>query len=236
MHNQAHSPEDPLRDGIYTLGFLPVRIATPPRLPELFGGRLQTHLFASVPNEAAVTPICPERSHPRKCRGGAVPDEAMRSLVSPEGTLFVITDTNVDGPDLAALKVRRPDLPPLKNVHQLLGFTQTPNGRAARGRQNWQLLEEVRWAESASSGDLVPLIGTRQHALDQFNRYLRTTYPLDDSFCKMLAGSRPFGEWQRLKLGLIPAEAAHLANGSTLFGLRAHIQRCVLVSVWGAKM
>ena len=86
------------------------------------------------------------------------------------------------------------------------------------------LLEEVKWAESAISGDLVPLIGTRQNALDQFNRYNRTAHLLDDSFCNMLGGLRHFGEWQRLPLGQLPAEAAHLTNGSSLFGLRAQFQ------------
>ena len=72
-------------------------------------------LFASVQNEAAVSRTCPKLSHGGGCRATLVQNEAMPSIVSPEGINYVITDVKADGPDLAALKGRRSDLPPLKN-------------------------------------------------------------------------------------------------------------------------
>ena len=45
----------------------------------------------------------------------------MAKLVAPDGVLFVINDTEPGQADAAALAKRRADLPPLKNVNQLLG-------------------------------------------------------------------------------------------------------------------
>ena len=47
------------------------------------------------------------------------PPTAMPKLVAPDGILYVIKDTEPGQGDLAE---RRPDLPPKKNLNQLLGW------------------------------------------------------------------------------------------------------------------
>lgn len=151
----------------------------------------------------------------------AVPNEAvaMPSLVSPEGILYVINDTGVNQPGLAELRRRRPDLPPFKNLHQLFGWTEAPRGRHRGKAGDWQLLEDVKWAENASC-DLIPLIGSRDNALKNFNRYNSTSYILDDRFNKLMSGKRVFEGWRQLVDVGVPHEAAALSDGSSLFGLR----------------
>ena len=73
-------------------------------------------------------------------------------LVSPDCVLFVINDTNPNGPDVQQLRQLRNDVPPPKNFNQLIGWTTGPHvGRGKAG--NWQHLDDVRWIEDAS-GDL----------------------------------------------------------------------------------
>ena len=68
-------------------------------------------------------------------------------LVAPDGVLYVINDTGVGGPDVAALEQRRSDLPPPKNLHQLCGWAgAVPHGKRSKA-ENWQRLEDVKWAE-----------------------------------------------------------------------------------------
>ena len=142
----------------------------------------------------------------------------MPPIVSPEGINYVITDVNVDGPDLAALKGRRSDLPPLKNVHQLFGWTQAPHGYRAKVG-DWQLLKDVRWAVNAAD-ELIPLIGSAKNALKEFNRYNGTSFILDARFRKLMSGARAFEGWTRLPEGQLPEEVAGLRDGRSLFGLR----------------
>ena len=57
----------------------------------------------------------------------------MSKLVAPDGIMYVINDT---GPDQDDLTERRPDLPPMKNLNQLLGWCgQAGRAPAPGGRQ-----------------------------------------------------------------------------------------------------
>ena len=69
-------------------------------------------------------------------------------LVSPDCILYVINDTNPNGPDVQQLRQLRNDVPPPKNFNQLIGWTTGPHvGRGKAG--NWQHLR--RWTESEAS-------------------------------------------------------------------------------------
>ena len=82
----------------------------------------------------------------------------MLKLVAPDGILYVIKDTGPGQADVAALEVRCPDLPPKKNLNQLLGWAPAPHG--FRGvASNWQLLHDVKWAEK--NGEYIPLVARR---------------------------------------------------------------------------
>ena len=50
----------------------------------------------------------------------------MPKLVAPDGIMYVVNDT---GPDQADLAERRADLPPKKNLNQLLGWAPQRHGR-----------------------------------------------------------------------------------------------------------
>ena len=72
---------------------------------------------------------------------------AMR-LVAPEGVLYIVTDTAPGQEDLKALAVRRKDKPPLKNIYQLFGWTQSARNKRRAQAGDWQLLEDINWAEN----------------------------------------------------------------------------------------
>jgi len=57
------------------------------------------------------------------------PPTVMLKLVAPDGILYVIKDTGPGQADVAALEVRCPDLPPVKNLNQLLGWAPQRHGR-----------------------------------------------------------------------------------------------------------
>ena len=101
-----------------------------------------------------------EAENPNFVKSEAVP--VMSKLVAPNGVLYLINDTGPDQADVEALTRLRPDLPPLKNLYQLLGWTQGPhNGRVKAG--DWQLLHGVKWAER--DGEYIPLVGSAANVL-----------------------------------------------------------------------
>ena len=55
----------------------------------------------------------------RRCASNPKPPATMPKLVAPDGIMYVVNDT---GPDQADLAERRADLPPKKNLNQLLGW------------------------------------------------------------------------------------------------------------------
>ena len=128
-----------------------------------------------------------------------------RLVVAPDGVLFVINDTEPGQADAAALAKRRADLPPLKNVNQLLGWLPGPHGD--RGMANdWQPLHKVKWAER--DGEYIPLVGSAANALKIFNRHCGTSHIMNSSFRNMLSGCRPFeGGWVKMPSGQTPAAA-----------------------------
>ena len=132
--------------------------------------------------------------------------------------LFVINDTEPGQADAAALAKRRADLPPLKNVNQLLGWLPGPHGD--RGMANdWQPLHKVKWAER--DGEYIPLVGSAANALKIFNRHCGTSHIMSSSFRNLLSGCRTFdGGWTKMPDGQMPAAALSLADGSSLVGLR----------------
>ena len=142
----------------------------------------------------------------------------MLKLVAPDGVLFVINDTEPGQADAAALAKRRADLPPLKNVNQLLGWLPGPHGD--RGMANdWQPLHKVKWAER--DGEYIPLVGSAANALKIFNRHCGTSHIMSSSFRNLLSGCRTFdGGWTKMPDGQMPAAALSLADGSSLVGLR----------------
>ena len=141
----------------------------------------------------------------------------MPKLVAPDGVIYVINDTGPGQPDLTALAERRRDLPPKKNLHQLFRWTPGPhNGRGLA--DDWQLLDQVRWAEK--NGEYIPLVGSATNALKIFNRHCGTSHSLNASFYKLLSGSRGFQGWKTMPDGQMPAPAMSLADGSSLVGLR----------------
>ena len=142
----------------------------------------------------------------------------MLKLVAPDGVLFVINDTEPGQADAAALAKRRADLPPLKNVNQLLGWLPGPHGD--RGMANdWQPLHKVKWAER--DGEYIPLVGSAANALKIFNRHCGTSHIMNSSFRNMLSGCRPFeGGWVKMPSGQTPAAAVGLTDGCSLVGLR----------------
>ena len=140
----------------------------------------------------------------------------MPKLVAPDGIMYVINDTGPRQADVAALEKLRPDLPK-KNRNQLLRWTPGPHkGRGIA--DDWQLLDNVRWAEK--NGEYIPLVGSATNALKIFNRHCGTSHILNDSFRKLLSGARELQGWKRMPDGQIPAPAMSLADGSSLVGLR----------------
>ena len=96
-----------------------------------------------------------------------MPRRAMIHLVSPDCVLYVISDTDPDGPDVQQLRQLRSDMPPPKNFNQLSGWTTGPHG--GRGKAgDWQHLDDVKWIDN-SEGDLIPLVGSAKNAMQIFN-------------------------------------------------------------------
>ena len=142
---------------------------------------------------------------------------AMR-LVAPEGVLYIVTDTAPGQEDLKALAVRRKDLPPLKNIYQLFGWTQSARNKRRAQAGDWQLLEDINWAENG--GVYIPLIGSAKNALDIFNKHCSTSHLLDSRWRNLMSGCRAFdGGWLRKERG--PAATFNLTSGDSVVGLRA---------------
>jgi len=97
----------------------------------------------------------------------------MPKLVAPDGIMYVVNDT---GPDQADLAERRADLPPKKNLNQLLGWC----GSAEVTSQTWQLLDKVKRAEN--DGEYIPLVDSAASALKMFNRHCGTWHTMSSSF------------------------------------------------------
>ena len=142
----------------------------------------------------------------------------MSKLVAPNGVLYLINDTGPDQADVEALTRLRPDLPPLKNLYQLLGWTQGPhNGRGKAG--DWQLLHSVKWAER--DGEYIPLVGSAANALEILNKHSGTAHILSATFRSMMSGFRVFdGGWRRVPDEELPALALSLGDGDSLVGLQ----------------
>ena len=143
----------------------------------------------------------------------------MDRLVAKEGVLYVIKDTGTNQADIAALGVRRKDLPPLKNVHQLFGWTVGPHGKRRTVTEDWQLLPDVKWAEKG--GEYIPLVGSASNALKIFNKHCSTSHFLDSKFRNLLSGYRTFDGWTRCEADFTPDAAFSLADGACLVGLRS---------------
>ena len=132
--------------------------------------------------------------------------------------LYVINDIGPGQADVAALAERRKDLPPLKNLYQLFGWTTGPHiGRDAAG--NWQLLHNVKWVEN--EGEYIPLVGSASNGLQIFNKFCGTNHILNNSFRNLCCGHRPFGPWTKVPNDKAPPVAAlNVADGNSLVGLR----------------
>ena len=141
----------------------------------------------------------------------------MPSLVSPDGVLYVINDTDSGQDDLKALAALRSDLPPPKNLNQLLGWTAGPHGQPRTVAANWQLLEDLKWAER--DGVYIPLIGSATNALNIFNKHCKTSHIMNGSFRNLMSGYRPFDGWNKSEHA--PWGIHGLASGSSLVGLRS---------------
>ena len=90
-------------------------------------------------------------------------------LVSPDGFCYVIYDTGPAGDDIAQLAERRPDLPSKRtNLEQMFGWKPSPHNVRRKVVEDWQLLQDVKWAERA--GDFIPLVGSGANALKIFNQ------------------------------------------------------------------
>ena len=106
-------------------------------------------------------------------------------LVSPDGSCYVVNDTGPDGEDVAQLADRRADLPSKRaNLEQMFGWKPSPHGVRRKVAEDWQLLQDVKWAERA--GEFIPLIGSGANALKIFNKERGTSHILDGSFRKFL--------------------------------------------------
>ena len=90
-------------------------------------------------------------------------------LVSPDGSCYVINDTGPDGEDVAQLADRRADLPSKRaNLEQMFGWKPLPHDVRRKVAEDWQLLQDVKWAERA--GEFIPLVGSGANALKIFNQ------------------------------------------------------------------
>ena len=70
------------------------------------------HFQTICPTYACTTPVATRRVQSEAA-------DRMPKLVAPDGIMYVVNDT---GPDQADLAERRADLPPKKNLNQLLGW------------------------------------------------------------------------------------------------------------------
>ena len=162
-----------------------------------------------------------DAENPNFVKSEAVP--VMSKLVAPNGVLYLINDTGPDQADVEALTRLRPDLPPLKNLYQLLGWTQAPhNGRSKAG--DWQLLHNVKWAER--DGEYIPLVGSAANALEILNKHGGTSHIMSSTFRSMMSGHRVFdGGWRRVPDEELPALALSLGDGDSLVGLQYRLGR-----------
>ena len=140
-------------------------------------------------------------------------------LVSPDCFCYVINDTGPDGEDVAQLADRRADLPSKRaNLEQMFGWKPSPHGVRRKVAEDWQLLQDVKWAERA--GEFIPLVGSGANALKIFNQKRGTSHILDGSFRKFLSGTRPFDGGWRYQDGVRPGWLNDLVDGSSLLGPR----------------
>ena len=136
-------------------------------------------------------------------------------LVSPDNILYLLEGSPSDGQDWKLLRRQRPDLPPVKNLNQLVGETEGPHdGRGKAG--NWQRLNDIRWVKR--DGVFIPFVGMASNALKTFNAVLGTSYSLDDRFRKLFSGTRKLDGWELSHT--MPHQVWGLQSGSSLLGLR----------------
>jgi hypothetical protein len=85
----------------------------------------------------------------------------MPYLVSPDTLVFSVPDEKA----LAAV-ISELQLPSFvaRNLHQLLGWTSSGEGRPRRQEAgNFQLLEDVKWLKHETSGQWAPAVGKFEH-------------------------------------------------------------------------
>ena len=169
----------------------------------------------------------PHLSNPKTLGGLSKPKTRRRvqseagamMLVSPDGFCYVIYDTGPAGDDIAQLAERRPDLPSKRtNLEQMFGWKPSPHNVRRKVVEDWQLLQDVKWAERA--GDFIPLVGSGANALKIFNQERGTSHILDSGFRKFLSGSRPFDGGWHCTDGVRPDWLKNLVDGSSLLGPR----------------
>ena len=165
----------------------------------------------------------PHLSNPRTACVQSEADAAAMMLVSPGGTCYAINDTGPGGEDVAQLADRRADLPSKRaNLEQMFGWKPSPHGVRRKVAEDWQLLQDVKWAERA--GEFIPLVGSGANALKIFNQKRGTSHILDGSFRKFLSGARPFDGGWRYQDGVRPGWLNDLVDGSSLLGCRHHAE------------
>ena len=136
-------------------------------------------------------------------------------LVSPDNILYILEGSPSDGRDWQLLRNQRPDLPPVKNLNQMIGETDGPHD--GRGKaDNWQRLSDIRWVKHDDM--FIPFVGTASNALKTFNAVLQTSYLLDATFRKLYSGERRLAGWKKSLMP--PHEVYGLQSGSSLLGLR----------------
>ena len=84
----------------------------------------------------------------------------------------------------------------------MFGWKPSPHDVRRKVAEDWQLLQDVKWAERA--GEFIPLVGSGANALKIFNQKRGTSHILDGSFRKFLSGSRPFDDGWRCRDGVRP--------------------------------
>ena len=83
------------------------------------------------------------------------PPTAMPKLVAPDGILYVIKGTEPGQGDLAE---RRPDLPPKKNLNQLLGWCGPAGVTSQTTGSYWRMSRGPRMMVSTFRSSVPPLV------------------------------------------------------------------------------
>ena len=79
----------------------------------------------------------------------------MPKLVAPDGIMYVVNDT---GPDQADLAERRADLPPKKNLNQLLGWCGPAGVTSQTTGSYWRKSRGPRMMASTFCSLVPPLV------------------------------------------------------------------------------